>query len=49
MDLFINIFSHFQKESVSSVQLNGKIINMMLSNKIGINFQTQVFNTFRKI
>ena len=36
-------------ESISSVEFNGKIINMMLPSKICINFHTQVFHTFRRI
>ena len=43
-----NIFSHFEKESVSSIQFNGKIINIMLQCKVCINFYTQVFNKFMK-
>ena len=44
-----NILSHFKKESISSIQFNGKIINMMLPSKICINFYIQVFSTFSRI
>ena len=46
MDLRTNIFSNFEKESISSMQFNGEIIDMMLPSKVSINFYTQVFNTF---
>ena len=34
---------------MSSIQFNGKIINIMLPSKVCINFYTQVFNTFGRI
>ena len=44
-----NIFSYFEKESIGSVNFNGKIINMILPTKVFINFHSQVFNTFSRI
>ena len=44
-----DVFSHFEKERIGSIQFNGKIINMMLPSKLCINFNTQVFNTFSRI
>ena len=37
-------FLILKKESISSIQFHGKIINMMLPSNICINFYTQVFN-----
>ena len=36
-----NIFSHFGKKSIGSIQFNGKIIHMIFPIKICINFHTQ--------
>ena len=53
MDLNIlrlaNIFAYFEEKSISSIQLNGETINMILPNKVCINFHTYVFNTFSRI
>ena len=35
----------FEKESISSILLNGKVSNMILPSKVCISFYTQVFNT----
>ena len=43
MDLNVlktNIFSHFEEKSISSIQFNGEIINMILPTKVCINFYT---------
>ena len=36
----IYIFSHFEEKSISSIQFNGEIINMILPTKVCINFYT---------
>ena len=32
------IFSHIEKESIDSIQFNGKIINMILPNKLLVGY-----------
>ena len=49
LNIFSNIFSHFEKESIISIQFDGKIIDMMMPSKVCINFYTQSFNTFSTI
>ena len=34
------IFPHFEEKSISSIQFNGEIINMILPTKVCINFHT---------
>ena len=47
--LRLTLFSSIEKESIESIQFNGKIINMILPAKVCMNFHTKVLNIFSKI